>query len=435
MTLLKRVIGTLELNHSKGAGPIVLSFMTSKETTGEASDKGSGETITVWVGVPGLVRELPSSGSLLVVEAEPERVRELKHVLRERPEALVCEEILAAENKATVRWHRFNDARLNGPSDLTIWQERFPNLRQIDEEQRCGRRLGDLLDNWVPHEGEQALPQLHLVLRQGDPLAALAGLGPWIGQLQTVQMMLPWPKETMQLAETWLAQQNFGQDPQTEAMWNRDPVATKDRLLKEKEKEKKDLLVANQQLHSDCETTRSERDIVVAKLEQLTAQWEELKEAQNQTLADIQQSQIEAKELRNQLEVVQKDLQQITSDKSELQQKLQTKETTSFNNRQALESLFPLQLYREVSSELSDLDDDQLILHYLQHGRHETPLKTYAELDTELKATLIQKEEAEAKLNQLEAQFMLTHQQLETLKDVFARLADRQQSPTQDAEG
>jgi len=435
MTLLKRVIGTLELNHSKGAGPIVLSFMTSKETTGEASDKGSGETITVWVGVPGLVRELPSSGSLLVVEAEPERARELSHVLRKRPEALVCEEVLAAENKATVRWHRFNDARLNGPSDLTIWQERFPNLRQIDEEQRCGRRLGDLLDNWVPHEGEEALAQLHLVLRQGDPLAALAGLGPWIGQLQTVQMMLPWPKETMQLAETWLAQQNFCQDPQTEAMWNRDQVATKDRVLKEKENEIKDLLAANRQLNSDCNTTRAERDSLVTKLEQLTAQWEELNKALNQTLADIKQSQNEVVNLRSQLEVVQKDLQQITREKSELQQKLQTEESTNFNDREALKRLLPLQLYRGASSELSVLDDDQLLLHYLQHGRHKMPLKTYVELDAELKASLMQNEEAEAKLNQLEAQFTITHQQLETLKDVFARLADRHQSPTQDEEG
>jgi regulator of replication initiation timing len=409
--------------------------MSSKETTAVASDHGSAEEITVWVGVPGLARGLPSSGSLLVVEAEPQRAQELRQVLRDRPEVLVCEEVLAAENEATVRWHRFNDTRLNGPSNLTIWQQNFPNLRQIDEEQRCGRRLGDLLDNWVPREGEQALAPLHLVLRQGDPLAALDGLGPWISHLQTVQLMLPWPEATMQLAEAWLAEQNFSQDPQTSAMWNRDPVATRDWLLKEKEKEKQDLLFINQQLNRDCATMRAERDNVVAKLEQLTTQWEEHKEAQHQTLSEIQQLQIEAKKLRSQLEDVQKELQQTTGDKLELQQKLQTEETTSLNDRQAIKGLLPLELYREVSSELSDLDDDQLILHYLQHGRHETPLKTYVELNAELKASLIQNEQAEAKLNQLEAQFRLTHQQLETLKDVFARLADRQQSPTQEKEG
>ena len=409
--------------------------MTSRETTGVATEHGSGEEITVWVGVPGLVRELPSSGSLLVVEAEPERARELRHVLRERPEALVCEEVLAAENKATVRWHRFNDARLNGPSDLTIWQERFPNLRQIDEEQRCGRRLGDLLDSLIPHEGDQAVVPLHLVLRQGDPLAALAGLGPWIRQLQTVQMMLPWPEETMQLAETWLAEQNFGQDPQTEAMWNRDPVATKDWLLKEKEKENQDLLAANQQLNNDHERTRAERDILVAEHEQLAANWDELKQAQNQALADIQQLQNEARKLMSQQGAFQQELQQLTGEKSELQQKLQAEESMSFNGRQALKSIFPLQLYKETSSELSDFDDDQLVSHYLQCGQHGARLKAYEELDSELKASLKQNEEAEAKLNQLEAQFRLTYQQLETLKDVFARLADRQQSPTQDKEG
>jgi hypothetical protein len=409
--------------------------MSSKETTAVASDHGSGEEITVWVGVPGLARGLPSSGSLLVVEAEPQRAQELRQVLRDRPEVLVCEEVLAAENEATVRWHRFNDTRLNGPCDLTIWQQNFPNLRQIDEEQRCGRRLRDLLDNWVPSKGEQALAPLHLVLRQGDPLAALDGLGPWISRLQTVQLMLPWPEETMQLAEAWLAEQNFGQDPQTAALWNRDPVATRDWLLKEKEKEKQALLFINQQLNSDCATMRAERDNVVAKLEQLTTQWEEHKEAQHQTLSEIQQLQIESKKLRSQLEDVQKELQQTTGDKLELQQKLQTEENTSLNDRQAIKGLLPLELYREVSSELSDLDDDQLILHYLQHGRHETPLKTYVELNAELKASLIQNEQAEAKLNQLEAQFRLTHQQLETLKDVFARLADRQQSPTQEKEG
>jgi len=173
----------------------------------------------------------------------------------------------------------------------------------------------------------------------------------------------------------------------------------------------------------------------VAKLEQLATQWKKNKEAQSQTLAEIQHLQIEAEMLRSELADVQKELQQTTGDKLELQQKLQTEETTSLNDRQALKSLLPLELYRKSSSELSDLGDNQLILHYLQHGRHETPLKTYVELDAELKASRIQNEEAETKPNQLEAQFRLTHQQLETLKDVFARLADRQQSPTQEKEG
>ena len=399
--------------------------MTSKETTAVASDHGSRGEITVWVGVPGLARGLPSSGSLLVVEAEPQRARELRQVLRDRPEALVCEEVLAAENEATVQWHRFNDTRLNGPSDVTIWQQYFPNLRQIDEEQRCGRRLGDLLDNWVPREGEQALAPLHLVLRQGDPLAALDGLGPWISHLQTVQLMLPWPEETMQLAEAWLAEQNFGQDPQTAAMWNRDPVATKDWLLKEKEQDKKTLLATNQQLKNECEGTRAERDHLAAELEQLTAQHQELRDNQSQTHKDIQQSQIEAEKLSGELEAIRQECQQLTYEKSELLQKLQTEKEANHNIIEAAKKLFPLQLYKEASIDLSDFDENHLVLHYLQYGRHENRIKTYQELDSELKSSLKQCEETEAKLNILEKQFELARQQLETMKDLFARMADK----------
>jgi len=399
--------------------------MTSKETTAVGSDHGSGEEITVWVGVPGLARELPSSGSLLVVEAEPQRARELRQVLRDRPEALVCEEVLAAENEATVRWHRFNDTRLNGPSDLTIWQQYFPNLRQIDEEQRCGRRLGDLLDNWVRRKGEQALAPLHLVLRQGDPLAALDGLGPWISHLQTVQLMLPWPEETMQLAEAWLAEQNFGQDPQKAAMWNRDPVATKDWLLKEKEEEKQALLATNQQLINECERTRAERDLLAAELEQITGQYQELRDNHSQTQADIQQSQIEVEKLSGELEAIRQECQQLTCEKSELLQKLQTEKAANHNSIEVVKKLFPLQLYKEASIDLSDLDENHLVLHYLQYGRHENRIKTYQELGSELKSSLKQHEETEAKLNILETQFELARQQLETMKDLFARLADK----------
>jgi len=409
--------------------------MTSKETTAVGSDHGSGEEITVWVGAPGLSRELPSSGSLLVVEAEPQRARELRQVLRDRPEALVCEEVLAAENEATVRWHRFNDTRLNGPSDLTIWQQYFPNLRQIDEEQRCGRRLGDLLDNWVPREGEQALAPLHLVLRQGDPLAALDGLGLWISHLQTVQLMLPWPEETMQLAEAWLAEKNFGQDPQKAALWNRDPVATKDGLLKEKEEEKQALLATNQKLINECERTRAERDLLAAELEQITGQYQELRDNQSQTQADIQQSQIEVEKLSGELEAFRQECQQLTYEKSELLQKLQTEKEANHNSIEAAKKLFPLQLYKEASIDLSDLDEDDLVLHYLEYGRHENRIKTYQELDSELKSSLKQHEETEAKLKILETQFELARQQLETMKDLFARLADKPYSHQQPKAG
>jgi chromosome segregation ATPase len=232
----------------------------------------------------------------------------------------------------------------------------------------------------------------------------------------------------MQLAEAWLAEQNFGQDPQTAAMWNRDPVATKDWLLKEKEKEKQVLFAANKQLNSDCEAMRAERDILAAKLELLSAEIQELRQTEIHTLANIQQSQIEAENLKSEHEALQQEYQQLTCEKSELLKKLQREEAASLNSIEAVKKLFPLQRYKEISSDLSDLDEDHLVLHYLQHGRHEIRLKTYLELDNELRSCFKQREEAEAKLNLLETQFELAKHQLETMKDLFARLADRPKS-------
>jgi len=390
-------------------------------------DHGSGEEITILVGAPSLGKGLPSSGRLLVVEADSERAQQLRRALQERPEALVCEEVLAIENEAIVPWHRFNDARLNGHRDLTLLQQRFPNLRGIDEEQRCGRCLADLLDHWVPRGREQAETQLHLVLRQGDPLAALAGLGPWLIQLQTVQLMLPWPEEALQLVTTWLGERNFGQVPHTEAMWERDPIATKDWLLLEKEKEKQSLLAANQQLNIHREELQAERDTLATILKETSEQFQELRKKQNQTLEKIAQSQNEAEELKREQEVLQQRCQLLTSENSELSKKLQAVEAMSINHREALEHIFPFQKYREENTDLEQLDEDSLLLHYLQHGRHEQRLKTYQKMDAELKSSLKRCKEAEPKLELLEAQFELARQQLENTKDLFARLTDNSQ--------
>jgi hypothetical protein len=75
---------------------------------------------------------------------------------------------------------------------------------------------------------------------------------------------------------------------------------------------------------------------------------------------------------------------------------------------------------------LINFDEDQLILHYLQHGQDQTVAKTYQELESDLESSQQQREEAEVRLKLLETQFELAKQQLETIKDLFARLADRQ---------
>jgi len=272
-----------------------------------------------------------------------------------------------------------------------------------------------------------AIKALHLKLRQGDPLAALAGLGSWLNQLETIELMLPWPKETMGEVETFLTEQNFRQDLQTAALWKRDPIATRDRLLEEKERELQVLLASTQLLTRDCEVLEAEKKSMRTEIEKISAQLNELRINQDLTQEKIQQSENEADELKIQQKDLQQECQRLISDKTITLQKLQAEEATNVNMRQALKNLFPIEIYRENNVNLGELDEDSLIIHYVLHGREPARLKTYKELYNELKSSLKKCEEAETKLEQLEANFGLAKQQLETLKDIFARLAEKSQ--------
>ena len=403
--------------------------MNAENPPGVEFNHASGEEITVWVGAPSFVAGLPSWGRLLIVEADHAKARELREVLKENIKAQVCEEVLTAESGDIVQWHRFNDMRLNGPSDLMTWQPQFRNLRQIDEEQRYGRSLVELLDNWAPQEGGQTVAPLHLILRQGDPLAALMGLGQWIGHLETVQLMLPWPEATMQVVETWLIEKNFNKDPQSKNTWERHPLTRRDLLLKEKENEKRFLHDANQRLNRDLEVIQTEKSLLEENLTYLSAEFEELKKAQDLTQAGLSQCQAEAEQQRSEGERLKLVCQQLETEKSELVQKVEALETANLNSLQSLLRLFPMEIYKEKNTDLCGHDERQILQHYLEHGLHDIELRSYNELDKDLKASLNQCEKAETKLVRLEAQFDLVQQQLETLKDLFARLTDKKQTP------
>lgn len=395
-------------------------------------NRGQEAEITVWVGAPSLVAELPGAGRLLVVEAEPQRAQELKQELRELPEAQVCEEVLAAETGTMVRWHRFNDVRLSGPINLKTWQKRYPNLRQSDEEQRLGQTLGDLLDSSISRDEGLAPATMHLMLRQGDPLAALVGLGSWISQLETVQLMLHWPEGTMRLVEAWLMEHHYRQDPQSSAIWRRDPLATRDWLLKEKEHEKQSLLIAYNDLNKEHEEMRTAKELLAEKLKQLSEHLEKLKVTKELTEAEIRQSKNEKDKLSKQHDTLREEHQLLARSNSELLQTLESTKAANIDNLQALQSLFPAQLYREEISGLSSYDEEKLLLHYIEHGRHEGRLKTYQEIHYEWKTSLKRYEEAASKLGQLETQFDLAQKQLETLKELFARIASRHNSQQQE---
>lgn len=267
-------------------------------------DPEGAEGLTVLVGAPLAVTALPASGLLLVVEADLERARLLKNDLQGRQDALVCAEVLAAQSGTPVQWFRFNDPRLDGPLPEADWREHYPNLRQLGEEQRNGRRLEDVLEAWSARVQLQHQPPLQLELHQGDPLAALEGLGAWLARLQAVQL----PQRRGAAAGSpaagsgaavaaWLEQRGFRADDELAATWRRDPEATQRLLLAEREQQiaeleeqlatqavrlllaqtrHEELSQARDQLQSDLDALRAECHTITTERDGLQADRQEL---------------------------------------------------------------------------------------------------------------------------------------------------------------
>ena len=307
--------------------------------------------LTVWVGGPSAVAALPSEGQLLLVEADPDQALRLKQELRGRQQVAVCAEVLAQQSGTPLRWYAFNDPRLNGPLDEQAWRERYPNLRRIGEEQRIGRRLEEVLNAWAGQQQGSPEPlTLSLQLRQGDPLAALEGLGRWIAALQSVQLVMPAAREIWgQSVQAWLADRGFKAVEELAApTWRRDPLATQRLQLQQKEQQIAELeeqlasqavrLLLGQTRHEElqgqlgeqsaqraalgvrceelqvrCEELEGQRDVFLAERDNLQKQ---LREQQQQTSEQSQQR----VELQEQVETLQGQLSAQSAQTSEQSQ-------------------------------------------------------------------------------------------------------------------
>ena len=259
--------------------------------------------LMVLVGAPAAVGALPSGGefSILVVEADLERAQRLRQQLGGDPQVVLCVEVLAARSEEPVPWFQFNDGRLNGPLSLEAWRDRYPNLRQLGEEQRRGRRLEDVLEAWAAKLGLAKLPSLTLQLRQGDPLKALEGLGNWTQALQRVELALPGGMtQSAGPLQAWLVERGFRAGEGPEHAWERDPLATHQLRIREQEQqiaerdeqlatqavrlllaqtrqqeltaERDQLLAGQQELRSQRDTFLSEREVLQARVEELQGQ-------------------------------------------------------------------------------------------------------------------------------------------------------------------
>jgi len=243
--------------------------------------------ITVWVGSPKRLSSLADVGLHLVLEVDPILAESCRTAWPEHPGLVVCNQVLATQSDAPVRWYMFNDARLNGPLDQLAWQSYYPNLRQIAEEQRLGCSLADLLTNVGRHLLDGPYTGLSLHLQQGDPLAALDGLGAWLEGLHAVELDMPAAAMALWAAPVGdrLEPQGFRTCTGEAVRWERDAIASRRLLLQERDRamsqvheletrmqqlcnEREALQVQSHQQRQQLEHILSELDAIQAVLDQ-----------------------------------------------------------------------------------------------------------------------------------------------------------------------
>jgi len=182
--------------------------------------------LNVVIGAPSLITQLPA-GPTLLVEADGERLAALSAALEHRQHPLRWHQaVLAAEADAVLTWHRFSDRRLDGPLGLEGWQPHYPNVQLLASQSLAGTRLESLLEDWP--QAKVSSVTFQLLVRQGDPLAALQGAGPWLRRLERVELLgpvaVPFSGETM---DTWLVMRGFCREEGRQDAWRRDPLATR----------------------------------------------------------------------------------------------------------------------------------------------------------------------------------------------------------------
>lgn len=182
--------------------------------------------MSVIVGAPSLARFLPS-GSVLVIDPNPSRLDMLRINTGLEQDLSCVEVVLSEEQGASVEWHCYSDHRLDGVLPINQWQALFPNTTELERMTFSGQRLDDLLDTWLEERNlsTESTKLFQLILSQGSPLLALAGLGLWEQYLQRVELTGPGAKQLWgENVDAWLQQRGFAPVIDQPLAWERDPM-------------------------------------------------------------------------------------------------------------------------------------------------------------------------------------------------------------------
>jgi uncharacterized phage infection (PIP) family protein YhgE len=351
----------------------------------------------------------------------------------------ICREIVGADQRQ-VRWHCFNDPRLDGPQPLQELQARFTNLSLRGQEMRQQQTLTDVMQSWWGSHGEPSGLGA-LVMEAVEPLPILTGAKAVLSHFQTLIL----PQETpagedqasiLQLQEL-LENECFHRLPggrDAHACWQLDLARLHQREREHLQHEIADLQNTNSELSNTLHLCQED----LSRLKERYSQLAELESTNKQRLEEVRsvhsQLQVSHDKLQATQQQTELQLQNITEERDKLQilsqelerenqeaaadiQRLTTENSTLQGNHQQLCHAHDQleENYRALREQIEDVaqSNQQLQSDYDQAI---ASMKTMEGENIELKAV-----NHELKTRQSELSRLTTHsdQQLSVIMELF----------------
>ena len=291
----------------------------------------------VLIGAPAFLDHLPH-GPCLVIDADQSRLDQLKREYEQREHPYPCSTrcaVLTAEPHTSLQWFTYTDRRFDGVLKPEAWTGYVNNLSCLLEETLAGSTLESLLE-----EANLPLEEHHsgcIAIRQGDPLAVVAGAGGWRDLIQSVELFSPdaerhWDSVmTMQLEPygfRHLSGQSHWQRPdkkmllfQLERLQQQraDLVAERDEQLSGRQ----ELAERLEQQQKDMETLIQERDEQLSGRQELAGRLEQ-QQKDMETLIQERDEQLSGRqELAERLEQHQKELELVLCERDALKDQIE----------------------------------------------------------------------------------------------------------------
>lgn len=332
------------------------------------------------------------------------------------PTLLTCSELLAAED-GEQSWYLYNDRRRNGTAEPDGLLPYWPNLRLEGTEMRTTRRLDAVLSTWLEQAAVDGRQAGLLWLPATQAPHVLAGAGVFLDRLETIWLggALPNDGLDVELVERLEAScHRLEREGPNHQVWRLDGhrlverellLVTKQReALQARCEELQGQLIAQvaqmteqsqqrEMLHIRVEELDAQlsmqvlqnadfnhqREGLLARVEELQDQCDRLilentqaaKERDQELSSRREEARSQFETLSAQRDGMQHERDQLSAERDTLEAEKERMEMERQQILVALEHVFPFEAYKDQRVDLRQLDDGQLIEHFVSCGINE----------------------------------------------------------------